>query len=144
MESLIVLLNEDQNFRRSVSELKSPIQSKINTVFVHVKDLKPSVKWYSNLLGQSFDPSSVADPVHNIYVNNHTGLTLDAGPPNVSKDFTPSPYPLFNLHTSDIDQSYHYVKELNYQIDSEVIRFDDVSFFNVRDLDGNIIMICEG
>jgi len=124
--------------------MKSPIQNQINTVFVHVKDLKRAVKWYGDLLGQSYNLESVEDPVHNIHVNHHTCLTLDAGPSEMTKEFPPSSYPLFNLNSTNIDDAYNYVTELGYQIDSDITRFDDVSFFNVKDPDGNVIMICEG
>ncbi|PHD76751.1 hypothetical protein COF64_08030 [Bacillus sp. AFS043905] len=55
----------------------SPINSKINNVFIHVKDLKKSVEWYCNLLGISQNNDSVESPVYNIPVTNETGLTLD-------------------------------------------------------------------
>ncbi len=122
--------------------MKSPISNQINTVFVHVRHLKESVKWYSELLHQSADLAEVSDPVYNMTMNHMTGLTLDAGPPGVMKEVTPANHPLFNLHTDNIDESYEYVKELGMHIESDLTRFDDFSFFNISDPDGNIIMIC--
>lgn len=122
--------------------MNSPIKNQINTVFVHVKHLKTSVKWYSQLLGQNVDLTEVLDPVFNMKVNHDTGLTLDAGPPGVEKRVKATNYPLFNLHTGDIQQSYAYVQKLGYQIESEIVAFDDFAYFNIKDPDGNIIMIC--
>ncbi|WP_083954085.1 VOC family protein [Virgibacillus siamensis] len=121
-----------------------PIKNKMNTVFVHVSDLKNSVRWYSRLLNEQVDLSEVKEPVHNMTLNQYTGLTLDAGPTGEKKEIVPSEYPLFNFHTEDIEKAYVFVKELGYPIESEIIRFDDFSYFNVSDPDGNIIMICTG
>lgn len=124
--------------------MKSPIHNQINTIFVHVSDLENSVKWYSQLLGQEFNKANVSRPVHNMRINDHTGLTIDAGPQGELKEFKPLPYPLFNFHTDDIDAAYDYVSEMNIQIESEIVRFDDFSFFVIIDPDGNQIMICTG
>ncbi|RLL41308.1 VOC family protein [Oceanobacillus piezotolerans] len=123
--------------------MNSPIQNRMNTVFVHVKNLKDSVKWYTNLLGQQYVESEVSLPVYNIQINHHTGLTLDAGPTS-GKKVTPQEYPLFNFHTDDIKAAYHYVQTLNYDITSEITEFDDFSFFTIGDPDGHQIMICTG
>jgi catechol 2,3-dioxygenase-like lactoylglutathione lyase family enzyme len=124
--------------------MKSPIQSKVNTIFIHVSDLERSVEWYCNLLGQVYDMSSVKRPVYNLQVNQQVGITLDAGPANRSKRLGGLDYPLFNFHTNDIDEAYDYIKQLNYDINSEIIRFNDLSFFTVRDPDGNVMMVCTG
>lgn len=124
--------------------MKSPITNKINTIFVHVSDLKRSVKWYAQLLGQHYDLSTVERPVYNIKIADHTGLTLDAGSKDHAKKQSSHKYPLFNFHTDSIEDSYDYVKGLAYSIESDIVTFDDFSFFTVRDPDGNVIMICTG
>ena len=124
--------------------MNSPITNKINTIFVHVSDLEKSVKWYSQLLGQDYDLANIERPVYNIKIADHTGLTLDAGPDKITKKHSPAENPLFNFHTENIDDAYDYVKKLGYKIKSEIVRFDDFSFFNILDPDKNIIMICTG
>lgn len=121
-----------------------PIKNKINTIFVHVSNLEESVKWYCQLLNQEVDLTKVSRPVHNLSMNQYTGLTLDAGPSDAMKKITPSPHPLFNFHTDDIQRSFEYIRELGYQIESEIVEFDDFAFFNISDPDKNIIMICNG
>jgi hypothetical protein len=108
-----------------------------------VSNLEKSVQWYCELLGQPYDLNSVTRPVYNLQINEHTGLTLDAGPEGATKKSS-SEYPLFNFHTDNIEASYAYVKQLGYDIVSEIIQFDDFSFFTIRDLDGNVLMICTG
>ncbi|REB11648.1 VOC family protein [Sporosarcina sp. BI001-red] len=124
--------------------MNSPITNKINTIFVHVSDLENSVKWYSQLLGQDYDLASIERPVYNIKIADYTGLTLDAGPKGITKEQTSNENPLFNFHTENIDDSYTYVKELGYKVKSEIVRFNDFSFFTILDPDRNAIMICTG
>jgi len=124
--------------------MKSPITNKINTIFVHVSDLETSVKWYTQLLGQDYDPARIERPVYNIKIADHTGLTLDAGAEGVTKELSINDNPLFNFHTENIDVSYAYVKELGYKVKSEIVRFNDFSFFTILDPDRNVIMICTG
>jgi predicted enzyme related to lactoylglutathione lyase len=124
--------------------MKSPILNQINTVFVHVSNLKESVRWYSELLGQAYDLDQVEDPVYNLAINHFTGLTLDAGPEGVTKGAGQRNHPLFNFHTENIEVAYSYVEQLNYEIVSDIIRFDDFSFFIIQDPDGNRVMICTG
>ncbi|MEN2768913.1 VOC family protein [Ornithinibacillus xuwenensis] len=123
--------------------MKSPVQNKVNTIFIHVTDLKESVKWYCQLLGQDYDITTVERPVYNLLVNQEVGITLDAGPSG-KKRINTSEHPLFNFHTDNIDQAYTYLEQLHYDIASEIVRFDDFAFFTVRDLDQNVIMICTG
>lgn len=125
--------------------MKSPIHNKINTVFVHVSDLHRSVKWYTQLLGQTYDSNTIEKPVYTIDISESTGLTLDAGPAGISKtSSSSSDYPLFNFHTDDIDESYEYVKTLGFHINSDIVRFEDFSFFTISDPDRYTIMICTG
>ncbi|WP_421385289.1 VOC family protein [Bacillus salacetis] len=124
--------------------MRSPIVNQINTIFVHVSDLKRSVQWYSELLGHEYDLETVSDPVYNIEIIHFTGLTLDAGPERVTKRKVASGYPLFNFHTEDITAAFSFCEKMGYEIDSEIANFEDFSFFTIKDPDGNVIMICTG
>ncbi|MBX0358513.1 VOC family protein [Halobacillus sp. Nhm2S1] len=120
--------------------MKSPIVNRLHTTFIPVTDLKRSARWYSELIGEPFTEENVHPPVYNLPMTTPTGVTLDAGLEHV----TPSSHPLFNFHTEDIDASYRFVEQLGYTIKSDIQRFEDVSFFNIQDPDGNIVMICTG
>ncbi|MDP5275445.1 VOC family protein [Chengkuizengella axinellae] len=124
--------------------MKSPIHNQMSTVFIHVTDLVRSVKWYCQLLDQEFNEEQISLPVYNLNIEGVTGLTLDAGPEDELKEIHPSMYPLFNLHTNDIQESYLFVKKLNYSIQSDIVYFDDFSCFNIADPDSHVIMICTG
>lgn len=125
-------------------KMSSPVFNKMNTVFIHVSNLKSSVKWYSELLSQEYKMSEVKDPVHNLKIDGETGLTLDAGPEGTEKQIAASSHPIFNFHTEDIKEAYEFVKGMDYTIESPITSFDDFSFFTIKDLDGHVVMICTG
>ncbi|MBY0213449.1 MULTISPECIES: VOC family protein [Priestia] len=124
--------------------MPSPVFNKMNTVFIHVSNLKSSVKWYSELLNQEYKMSEVKSPVYNLNIDGETGLTLDAGPEGTEKQIVASLHPIFNFHTEDIKEAYEFVKGMDYTIDSPITSFDDFSFFTIKDPDGHVVMICTG
>ncbi|MGD7045897.1 VOC family protein [Jeotgalibacillus proteolyticus] len=124
--------------------MKHPIDNKMNTVFVHVTDLIVSAEWYSKLLGEEINTEEVQLPVWNIKIQGHTGLTLDAGRGG-QKDIQPSPYPLFNFHTDDLEKALQFVREeMKVEEILEKTEFDDFSYFLIKDPDRHCIMICTG
>jgi predicted enzyme related to lactoylglutathione lyase len=122
----------------------SPINSKINNVFIHVKDLKKSVEWYCNLLGIPQNNDFVESPVYNIPVTSETGLTLDDHTFDPNFIFKPSTNVLFNFNTKDIDEAYQFIKSNNIPIVKEIERIGNFAYFNYQDPDGNVLMICNG
>lgn len=122
----------------------SPINSRINNVFIHVKDLKKSVEWYCNLLGISRNNDSVESPVYNIPVTSETGLTLDDHTFDPNFIFKPSNNVLFNFYAKDIDEAYQFIKSNNIAIVKEIERIGNFAYFNFQDPDGNVLMICNG
>ena len=46
--------------------MKTPIQNRIHTIFIHVSDLKASAHWYADLLGQEVDLDDVTRPVYSV------------------------------------------------------------------------------
>ncbi|WP_099303954.1 VOC family protein [Bacillus sp. Marseille-P3800] len=124
--------------------MNSVIEKKLNTVFVHVSDLSASVDWYGKLLNLSPDLTTITNPVYTFTLDHHTSLTLDAGPSGEQKQIIPSPHPLFNFHTKEIEQAYTFATELVLSIYSDIVSYPDFSFFTVLDPDGHVIMICDG
>ena len=120
----------------------SPLASKVNGVFIHVSNLKNSAEWYSTLLGVPFNKDEVEPPVYNIPVNSQTGLTLDDHSFDPGFLLSPSNHVLFNFHTDDIDEAYRFVKSIGTEITREIERIGDFAYFNFRDPDGNVLMIC--
>lgn len=124
--------------------MNHPIENKVNCAFVHVKNLKKTVKWYYNLLGLELNLDEVHSPVHNIPVQGHTSLTLDDHSMDPTFKFNPTSQVLFNFCTRDIDFAYAFIKEHDIEIVREIERVGDFAWFNFKDPDGNVLMICNG
>lgn len=124
--------------------MKNPIINRIDTVFVHVTNLKESVRWYSELLAFDYNEDiQFEGPIYTLPMGkNRPGITLDNHCFDEEYKFNPSNQPLFNLSTEDIDEAYKFVKSIGAEFVSEIARYPDLSDFSFKDPDGNILMIC--
>jgi predicted enzyme related to lactoylglutathione lyase len=122
-----------------------PIESKLPAVFIHVHDLHRAAEFYSQLLGLPYDPS--ADYGNGIYVirmANGADLLLDA---NHAQHRQPNSH--FAMHATcmfaaaDIDAAHTLLQSQGIEIITEIYRDPNVAFFNFKDPDGNIQMICQ-
>ncbi|MEN1970404.1 VOC family protein [Lentibacillus sp. N15] len=119
-----------------------PLKNQINAVFIHVSNLKASVTWYSDLLGLDFDLANVSSPVYNIPVAGTTSLTLDDHTFDPEFKHNASPSPIFNLFAPEIEEAYQYVVSKGIPIAREIERVETTAWFNIKDPDGNVVMIC--
>lgn len=122
----------------------SPLTKKVKNVFIHVRDLRQSAEWYSQLLGLPYFQEKVVSPGYNLPVTSETGITLDDHTLDPGFKLQPSKHVLFNFYTNNIDDAYQYIKDKGIPIVREIERFDDFAYFNIQDLDGNILLICDG
>lgn len=122
-----------------------PISAKLPAVFIHVQDLWRAAEFYTQLLGLPYDPK--ADYGNGIYViqlQNGADLLLDA---NHAQHAEPSSR--FAMHatcmfaTSDIEAAFAWLQTQEIEIVTELYRDPNVAFFNFKDPDGNIQMICQ-
>lgn len=122
--------------------MQSPIAARIDTIFIHVRDLEKSVRWYSKLLGIEVN----TEPQGPIYTfdlgSGRPGLTLDNHCFDEIYELKPLNQPLFNMSAVDINAAYQFVKEMGAEIVTEIQTFPDLSDFTFKDPDGNILMIC--
>ncbi|UII58577.1 VOC family protein (plasmid) [Cytobacillus spongiae] len=120
------------------------IERKLNTVFIPVANLKESVDWYGEVLGFEKDPEQYQYidklPVYTFQMGE-TSLTLEE-----EKGYTSSAssVPLCNFHTGQIEEVRKSFQEKGVRIESELTTFVDFSYFNFRDINGNLLMICTG
>ncbi|MGD6956084.1 VOC family protein [Rossellomorea aquimaris] len=120
------------------------IHRKLNTVFIPVADLKESVDWYERVMGFEIDPvqyNEIEDiPVYTFQMGE-TSLTLEE-----EKGFTPpaSNVPICNFQTTQIEKVREDFHEKKVTIESRIITFPNFSYFNFRDVNGNLLMICTG
>lgn len=127
-----------------MNSITTPIACKINNVFIHVSNLEKSVEWYSKLLGVPFNKDNISSPVYNIPITGETGLTLDDHSFDPSFRLNPSNHVLFNFFAKDVDEAYKFIKNEGIPIVREIERIGDFAYFNFQDLDGNVLMICNG
>lgn len=119
-----------------------PIKNQMNGVFIHVSNLKKSAQWYSDLLGLDLNPESVQSPVYNIPLVGSSSLTLDDHTFDPGFKHMPTDAPLFNFYAPDIDEAYQYIQTKGIEIVREIERVGETAWFNIKDLDGNVVMIC--
>lgn len=125
-----------------MNSITTPIACKINNVFIHVSNLEKSAEWYSKLLGVPFHKDHIASPVYNIPITGETGLTLDDHTFDPGFTLSPSKHALFNFFVKDIDEAYKFIKNEGIPVVREIERIGDFAYFNIQDLDGNVLMIC--
>ena len=122
-----------------------PIAPKLPAIFVHVRDLQRAAKFYTQLLGIAYDAN--ADDGTGIYVielANGADLLLDANHAQHAE-----PNSTFAMHatcmfaTDDIDAAHAWLQARGIEVVTELHRDANVAFFNFKDPDGNIQMICQ-
>ncbi|MFS0672105.1 VOC family protein [Ornithinibacillus sp. 179-J 7C1 HS] len=115
------------------------IQNKVNTVFIPVKDVYKAKEWYSKNLGKE------GEIIHGhlcILDMEGTGVVLDEMPAwrNEVGEFIPFSAPYVQFTTSDIHASYLYLKENGVEL---VTGIEHGHYFVFKDLDGNMLMVCQ-
>lgn len=115
--------------------MTSPILNQVGAVFIPVSDIERSKQWYCNLLGLPTDEDVLFGHLYELPMEG-PGIVLD------SKIFTSESVlklPTFHLNTKDIDAAYDYVKEIGGEILTDI---ENDHWFNFKDPDGNVLMIC--
>ncbi|SMF82783.1 Catechol 2,3-dioxygenase [Paenibacillus uliginis N3/975] len=122
---------------------ESPIQNKVGSIFVPVRDIEKSREWYCTLLG--IDPESCS------IVNGHlcplpmqgTGVILDTMPMWGGEEPGGAPHittPAFMLLTNDLEASYNYAKVTGVNLVTDI---EHEHWFVIKDPDGNLLMVCK-
>lgn len=117
----------------------SPIQRIVGQVFIPVRDMPASIRWYAALLG--FEP---VDPSHggtiaDIPTDGPTRLALDAN----RDEFDTSGPPRFFFWTDDMDATVQHLADLDVTVTSDVEDIGSVAFVQFEDPDGNPLMVCQ-
>ncbi|MCZ8522858.1 MULTISPECIES: VOC family protein [Paenibacillus] len=121
---------------------ESPVESRIDSVVLWVRNLDRSADQYGRLLGIEVRTEDRQEQQHVFRLENGTDLILD------SSGMEKVPLPergavLFKLETGDIDAAYRRAQELEFEDVFGIARTPRVSFFNLRDGDGNILTISQ-
>ncbi|WP_186577844.1 VOC family protein [Aquibacillus kalidii] len=114
----------------------NPISAKINGVFVPVSNIESARDWYCDLLGLPADGEIFFGHIYVLPLTG-TNIILD------SKIYSPDNVyniPALQLHTESIKQAYEFMRKKKVELVTEI---ENGHWFNFKDPDGNLIMVCE-
>lgn len=117
--------------------MQNPIQRQIGGVFVPVSDIVRARAWYARIFGFPADGEISFGHLYCPPMAAGTRLILD------SRIWSGAPLdhaPLFHFDTEDIEAAYQYMQACGVEIVGEIYHGH---FFNFKDLDGNLLMVCK-
>lgn len=117
--------------------MKSPFKNKINGVFVPVSDIEQARDWYCNLLNLPADGEIFFGHIYVLPMQGNMNIILD------SKIYSPNvvyQVPSIQLGVEDIHEAYDYMKRARVEVISDI---ENEQWFNIKDPDGNVLMICK-
>ncbi|WEK56026.1 MAG: VOC family protein [Candidatus Cohnella colombiensis] len=113
----------------------SPIQNQIGTVFIPVKSIENARDWYCDILGLPIEGEILYGHLYIVPMKG-TSIVLD------SKIYTEDNIfraPAFHFKTVDIEEAFKYMKEKKVNIVTDI---EHNQWFNFKDPDGNLLMVC--
>lgn len=116
--------------------MTSPILKQLGTIFVPVSDIEKARDWYCKLLNEEPSGEIIYGHLYIIPMNNSISLILD------SKIYAPDRVfrtPSVQILTNDIYAAYQYMQDNDIELLTTV---QHNKWFNFKDPDGNILMIC--
>jgi catechol 2,3-dioxygenase-like lactoylglutathione lyase family enzyme len=114
------------------------VLSKVGAIFIPVSDIRKAREWYCSILG--LEPTFEIISGHLCCIpldNNGLNLVLDSNIYNEDSYFR---NPTFHFNTDDIHKAYHFMKEHRVEL---VTGIENGHWFNFKDPDGNMLMICK-
>lgn len=114
----------------------SPILNQIGTVFIPVSHIEQARDWYCDILGLPNDGEILFGHLYIVPMHG-TGIVLDSQIYLKEKVFG---VPAFHFNTNNIQEAYDYMKSKNVEIATDI---EHEQWFNFKDLDGNLLMVCK-
>lgn len=116
--------------------MDNPILNKIGTVFIPVSNIEKARDWYCDILGIKANGEVQFGHLYVITMDG-TRIVLDSKIYSEDKVFKT---PAFHFNTDNIEKAFHYMKNKGVNLITEI---EYNHYFNFKDPDGNILMICE-
>ncbi|MBM7619706.1 putative enzyme related to lactoylglutathione lyase [Bacillus tianshenii] len=120
--------------------IKSPVKNKIKTIFIPVRDIEKAKEWYKAMLG--IEDGEIQFGHLFIAEMEGTGMILDTMPKwrDENGELPTLNVPVIQFGTEDIHASYQFMNENGVNL---VTKIEHGHFFVFRDLDGNMMMVCQ-
>ncbi|GGA44883.1 VOC family protein [Psychrobacillus lasiicapitis] len=116
--------------------MNNPILNQIGTVFIPVSNIENARDWYSDILGLKTEGKIEFGHLYVIPMEG-TGIVLDSKIHSEERIFKTPP---FHLNTKNIEEAFQYMRNKGVNLITEI---EHNHYFNFKDPDGNILMICE-
>jgi catechol 2,3-dioxygenase-like lactoylglutathione lyase family enzyme len=116
--------------------MKSPIINQIGSVFIPVSDIEKARDWYCDLLGLNTDREIQFGHLYVIPMEG-TGIVLDS---KIYSEAAIFKTPMFHFNTLNIEEAFSFMKNKGVNVVSDIQHHH---YFNFKDPDGNMLMICK-
>ncbi len=116
--------------------MNNPILKQIGTVFIPVSNIERARDWYCDLLGVKADGEIQFGHLYVLSLEG-TGIVLDSKIYSEDKVFK---IPVFHFNTKNIKEAFDFMNNKGVDLITEI---EHNHYFNFKDPDGNILMICE-
>jgi catechol 2,3-dioxygenase-like lactoylglutathione lyase family enzyme len=115
--------------------IMNPVTAQIGIVFVPVSDLRKSRDWYCGMLGVPADGEILHEHLYVLPMQG-TSLILDS---KIYSEDAVFQVPAVALNTADIHAAHEHMQSRSTEVTD--VQFD--KWFNFKDPDGNLLMICQ-
>lgn len=116
--------------------MENPILKQIGTVFIPVSNIQKARDWYCDILGLKTEGEVQFGHLYVIPMEG-TGIVLDSKIYSEDRTFKT---PAFHFNTKDIEKAFHFMSNKGVNLISEI---EHNHYFNFKDPDGNILMVCK-
>ncbi|MDQ0858913.1 VOC family protein [Bacillus sp. V2I10] len=114
----------------------NPILNQIGAVFIPVSNIEQARDWYCDILGLQADGEIQFGHIYVLPMNG-TGVVLDS---KIYSEQNLIKTPLFHFNTENIEEAYTFMKNKKIDVMTEI---QHNHYFNFKDPDGNLLMICK-
>ncbi|WNR43325.1 VOC family protein [Paenibacillus roseipurpureus] len=114
----------------------NPILNQIGTVFIPVSNIEKARDWYCDILGLPVDGEILFGHLYVVPMNG-TSIVLDS---KIYSEENVFRAPAFHFNTNNIEEAYAFMKSKNVDITTQI---EHNHWFNFKDPDGNLLMICK-
>ncbi|CAM3620691.1 MULTISPECIES: VOC family protein [Brevibacillus] len=112
------------------------IMNQIGTVFVPVRDIEKAREWYCRILGLPVEGDILFGHLYVVPMTAGSGLVLDS---RIFEEETRRNSPLFHFNAVDIQAAYDWMKQNGVEL---ITGIEHDHWFNFKDPDGNVLMVC--